>query len=145
MSSLKLNKLGFLIAGASLLALVAAQGCSSDDDSQAMPTAGSAGTGKAGNGNGEGGSGDTNGEGGSGNVGNTSNGGGNSDAGTGPSSEAGNGGEAGGMPAAGCTDATGCYTCTPTNSAQFENKCVTGGCPDTFTDPLSKKALVGTL
>ena len=33
MSSLKLNKLGFLVAGASLIALVVSQGCSSGDDS----------------------------------------------------------------------------------------------------------------
>jgi hypothetical protein len=139
MSSLKLNKLGFLIAGASLLAIVVAQGCSNSDDTQAAPTAGSPGTaGKAGNG--EGGSGDTgNGEGGAGNTGNT----GNTEGGASEAGSGGEGGEAGAAPT--CTDATGCYLCAPTNSTQFENGCVTGGCPDTFTDVLSKKALVGTL
>lgn len=144
MSSFKLNKLGFTVAGAALLALAVTQGCSSGDDSQAAPSGGSAG--KAGSGNagkGEGGSGDTTGEGGSGNVGNSSSGG---DAGTGNvSNEAGAGGEAGGMTGPSCTGANGCYSCAPTTSIQFENGCVAGGCPDTFTDKLSKIALVGTL
>ncbi|MEO7033028.1 MAG: hypothetical protein ABI548_04245 [Polyangiaceae bacterium] len=160
MSFFKFNKLGFMVAGAALLAFAVTQGCSSDDDSQAMPGggAGSAGTaGKSGSGNGEsgsvngeGGSGDSTGEGGSGNVGNsTSNGG---DAGSGNvgnvgnvGNEAGTGGEAGGAVGPSCTAASGCYSCAPTNSIQFENGCVTGGCPDTFTDKLSKIAVVGTL
>jgi hypothetical protein len=142
MSFFKLNKLGFMVASAALLALAATQGCSSDDDSQAAPSGGSsgkAGSGNAGKANGEGGSGDTNGEGGSGNVGNSSS----SDAGTGGSMDAGAGGEAGG--GNNCTGADGCYSCTPSTSLQFENGCVAGGCPDTFTDHLSKIALVGTL
>ncbi len=149
MSSFKLNKLGFMVAGAALLALAVTQGCSSDDDSQAAPSGGSAGTagkGSAGKGSGEGGSGDNTGEGGSGNVGNTSSGG---DAGGGNvgnvGNEAGNGGEAGAPVGPSCTGANGCYSCAPTTSIQFENGCVAGGCPDTFTDKLSKIAQVGTL
>ncbi|MEP7050716.1 MAG: hypothetical protein ABJB12_10200 [Pseudomonadota bacterium] len=154
MSSFKLNKLGFMVASAALLALAAAQGCSSGDDSQAAPNggaAGKAGSGNAGSGNagktnGEGGSGDTTGEGGSGNVGNSSNG----DAGSGNTgntgnTEAGAGGEAGTGNTAQCTGADGCYSCTPATSIQFENGCVAGGCPDTFKDTLSKIDLVGKL
>jgi len=141
MSFFKLNKLGFMVAGAALLALAVTQGCSSDDDSQATPSGGSAGmAGKSGSGNGEGGSGNNTGEGGSGDTGNT---GGVGDSGSG-NTDAGAGGEAGG-PGGNCTGADGCYSCTPTTSLQFENGCVAGGCPDTFTDKLSKIALVGTL
>ena len=142
MSSFKFNKLGFMVAGAALLALAAAQGCGSDDDTQAQPSGGSAGAagkGNAGKG-GDSGAGDTSSEAGSGNTGNTSSGG---DAGSG--NEAGNGGEAGGTVGPTCTGANGCYSCAPTTSTQFENYCVTGGCPDTFTDKLSKIALVNTL
>ena len=140
MSSFKLNKLGFMVAGAALLALAVTQGCGSSDDSQSTPSGG-AGSGSAGKTNGEGGAGDTTGEGGSANVGNSSN----SDAGTGGSTDAGAGGEAGGGNTTQCTGANGCYSCAPTTSTQFENGCVAGGCPDTFTDKLSKIAVVGTL
>jgi len=149
MSSFKFNKLGFMVAGAALIALAATQGCSSDDDSQAAPSGGSAGAsgkGNAGKG-GDSGAGETGNEGGSANVGNTGNGGdaGGGNVGNTGNTDAGAGGEAGNGNGPGCTDATGCYTCAPTNSIQFENACVTGGCPDTFTDKLSKIAKVGTL
>ena len=146
MSSFKFNKLGFMVAGAALLALAVTQGCSSDDDSQAAPSggaAGSAGKGNAGKG-GDSGAGDTSSEAGSGNTGNTGNTSAGGDSGSG-NTEAGAGGEAGGSVGPNCTGANGCYSCAPTTSIQFENGCVAGGCPDTFTDKLSKIAVVGTL
>jgi hypothetical protein len=147
MSCSKSKNLGLFAVGFTVFAFVAAQGCSNSDDTQASPpsagsagkaggTVSEAGTGdvsEAGSGNdtSNGGSGNTGNEAGSGNVGN--------EAGAG----AGAGGEGGGP--ASCTGPDGCYLCAPTTSAEFENGCVTGGCPDSFTDTLSKKSLVGTL
>jgi hypothetical protein len=150
MSLFKAKKLSFLAAGVTVVALFAAQGCGSSDDSQAAPTAGAAGahagsTGKSGAGNGD--SGATNSNGGSGNTGNT----GNTDAGTGGTDN--NPGDAGAAGAAGapvvdpgCVDATGCYSCAPKTNDQFLNQCVAGGCPAHFDNTtLTKLNLVGTL
>jgi hypothetical protein len=145
MSLLKAKKLGFLAASITV-ALLLAQGCSSSDDSQAAPPAAGAGGGHAGS-TGKSGSGN----GGSGNTGNTGNVG-NENAGTGgvetnPGGEAGAGGEAGTPPIpAGCLGADGCYSCAPTNTNQFLNACVAGGCPAHFDNgTLTNLNLVGTL
>jgi hypothetical protein len=151
MSPFKAKKLGFLAVGITALALFAAQGCSSGDDSQASPPAGGAGgshagaTGKSGSGNSQ--AGTTNSNGGSGNTGNT----GNDNAGAGGAvdnnDEAGAGGEAGApVVPPGCVDATGCYSCAPQTNDQFLNACVAGGCPAHFDNTtLTKLNLVGTL
>ena len=152
MSRLNAKKLGFLAAGITTLALFAAQGCSSSDDSQAAPPAAGAGgghagsAGKSGAGAGNSDAGATNNNGGSGNTGNT----GNSEGGVGASDtngDAGAAGEAGSPPVnPSCVDATGCYSCAPKNSNQFLNACVAGGCPAHFDNTtLTKLDLVGTL
>jgi hypothetical protein len=144
MSLLKSKNLGLFAVGIAVFTLAAAQGCSSSDTQVTPASAGSAGSaGKAGGtvseagaaGVAEGGSGNSTSNGGSGNTGNTGN-----EAGAG--GEAGVGGEAG---APTCTGPDGCYLCAPTTTTEFENGCVTGGCPDSFTDTLSKASLVGTL
>jgi hypothetical protein len=148
MSLFKAKKLSFLAAGITVVALFAAQGCSSDDDSQAAPpTAGAGGghaagsAGKSGSGNGE--SGATNSNGGSGNTGNT----GNSEAGVAGVDNNGEAGAAGAAPVEpGCVDATGCYSCVPKTNDQFLNQCVSGGCPAHFDNTtLTKLDKVGTL
>jgi hypothetical protein len=153
MSLFKAKKLSFLAAGITVVALFAAQGCSSGDDSQAAPpTAGAGGghaagstgsSGKSGAGNGE--SGATGNNGGSGNTGNENAGAGGVE--TNPGGEAGTAGEAGAPPVEpGCVDATGCYSCAPKTNDQFLNQCVAGGCPAHFDNTtLTKLNLVGTL
>ena len=149
MSPFKAKKLGFLAAGITV-ALLVAQGCSSSgDDSQASPTAGAAGahagsTGKSGAGNS---AGATNNNGGSGNTGNDNAGAGGVDTNPNPGAEAGAAGEAG-APSVNqsCVGADGCYSCTPTNTTQFLNACVAGGCPAHFDNStLTQLKLVGTL
>ncbi len=151
MSRLNAKKLGFLAAGITTLALFAAQGCSSGDDSQATPPtagaggghAGSAGTSGAGAGNSDAGA--TNNNGGSGNTGNSEGGVGASDTNT--NGDAGAAGEAGSPPVnPSCVDATGCYSCAPKTNNEFLNQCVAGGCPAHFDNTtLTKLNLVGTL
>ncbi|HET7538416.1 MAG TPA: hypothetical protein VFK05_01045 [Polyangiaceae bacterium] len=140
MSFLKLKKFGVLAAGAGLLAVLAMQGCSSDE-TQAAPSAGAGGkanagaagkltggeSAKAGNG-GSAGTPDEEPNAGAGNV-------------------DGEGGAAG-EPAVdpGCIGDDGCYSCAPKTNNQFLNACVEGGCPATFDNStLSKLNLVGTL
>src|SRR6185369_633742 len=141
MSLLNLKKFGFLAASVGLLALVAIQGCSSDD-TQATPgsggknsTAGSAGS-----------------KGGSGPNAGSSNGGSSgeedqpmTDGGAaGENGEGGAGGEAPVDP--GCLGEDDCYKCEPKTNNQFLNACVEGGCPASFDNStLSKLNLVGTL
>jgi hypothetical protein len=139
MSLLNLKKFGFWAASVGLFALVAIQGCSSDD-TQATPgsggknsTAGSAGKGgsgpKAGSSNG----------GASGSEDQPSDGG--------SAGEDGQGGEGGEAPVdPGCLGPDDCYKCEPKTNNQFLNACVEGGCPATFDNStLSKLNLVGTL
>lgn len=57
MSYSKLNRVGLAATAAMLLAIGVVQGCSSSDDSQAMPTAGTSSGGKSGSGTGGGSSG----------------------------------------------------------------------------------------
>ena len=139
MSLLNLKKFGFLAASVGLFALVAAQGCSSDD-TQASPgsggksSAGSAGSDKAGSGPKAG----------------SSNGGsaGTTDEPTaGAAGEDGEGGEGGEAPVdPGCIGEDDCYKCEPKTNSQLLNACVEGGCPATFdNNTLSKLNLVGTL
>ena len=157
MSTPKNNRLGFLAAGVTLVAILAAQGCSSSDDSsgQAMPTAGKPSTGgssssTAGSGGKSGGSSST-----AGSAGKPSTGGGSSEAGAGSggtssvAGDTGAGGEAGSTGEAGagsCDGPNGCYNCAPITTPQYANHCVTGGCPATFDNStLSQIAKVGTL
>lgn len=156
MSPFKAKKLGLLAAGIIGLTLIAAQGCSSGDDSQAAPPSAGAGgghsagsTGKsgsanAGSGNGDAGTGATNNNGGSGNTGNNDNAGA---GGTPSGGDAGAGGEAGTAPVpTNCDGPAGCYSCTPKTNDQFLNQCVAGGCPAHFDNStLTKLNLVGTL
>ena len=145
MSFFKAKKLGFLAAGVTALALFAGQGCSSDDDSQAAPSAGSSGktgsAGKSGSGNE---AGDTTSNGGTGDTGNSGNEGGAAGAAAG---EAGAAGAAGTPPVdPGCLGANDCYSCAPKTNDQFLNACVEGGCPAHFDNgTLTKLNLVGTL
>jgi hypothetical protein len=139
MSLLNLKKFGFLAASVGLFALIAIQGCSSDD-TQATPgsggkgSAGSAGSDKAGSGPKAG----------------SSNGG---SAGTteeptaGAAGEDGEGGAGGEAPVdPGCLGDDDCYKCEPKTNNQFLNACVEGGCPASFDNStLSKLNLVGTL
>jgi hypothetical protein len=152
MSHVNAKKLGYLVAGAALLALFSAQGCGSDAD-QASPTAGAAG---AHNPN-AGAAGKTNSGAGAGGKANTTAGAGgkaNPGGGDGPVGEGGAAGEAGEAGAGGeagatgenCDGPKGCYSCTPTTNTQFLNHCVEGGCPATFDNSkLTKLNLVGTL
>jgi hypothetical protein len=148
MSHAKAKKLGYLAAGAAILALFAAQGCGSDDDGQAKPTAGAAGAhstaGAGGKTSGGGSSGKTStaGKGADENGGSAP-----TDGGAPPDvpGEGGSGGEAGAQPTD-CDGPDGCYSCTPKTNDQLLNHCVPGGCPATFdNDTLSKIGLVGTL
>ena len=127
MSLLKSKKLGFSALTLVVLALAAAQGCSSSgDDSQAAPTAGTS----SGGASGHAGTGSTSaGTGGSSTAGTGT--GGSSTAGTGAGGTAGSTttmGEAGAGGAADCDGPDGCYNCAPTVDAQFLNHCVAGGC-----------------
>jgi len=143
MSLLNLKKFGFLVASMGLCALVALQGCSSDDN-QATPgtggknsSAGAAGSNKAGSGSkagsGNGGS--------SGQEDEPSEGGAAGGSGEG---EGGAGGEASVDP--GCLGEDDCYKCEPKTNSQFLNACVEGGCPASFDNStLPKLNLVGTL
>jgi hypothetical protein len=147
MSFLKAKKLGFLAAGVTALALFAAQGCSSGDDSQASPgSSGKTGSaGKSGSGNE---AGDAANNGGSGNTGNTGNTAGNTEGGAaGEAGAAGAAGAAGTPPVdPGCLGANDCYSCAPKTNNQFLNACVEGGCPAHFDNgTLTKLDLVGTL
>jgi len=148
MSFLNKHKLGLFFAGAAIATIFAVQGCSSSDDSaQNTPSGGKANNGgsggasAAGKGGTSSGTAGKTGTGGSGNSGNEA-GGGNTPGAGGEGGDMG-GGEAG---AGACDGPNGCYSCTPTNSTQFANHCVTGGCPATFDNTtLSKLNLVGTL
>ncbi|HTA89565.1 MAG TPA: hypothetical protein VK745_08315 [Polyangiaceae bacterium] len=125
MSLLKSKKLGFSALTLVVLALAAAQGCSSSDDSgQATPTAGTS----SGGASASAGTSSTAGKGGSGTAGTGT--GGSSAAGTGAGGSAGSTtmGEAGEGGAADCSGPDGCYNCAPTNDTQFLNHCVAGGC-----------------
>ena len=146
MSRSNAKKLCYLAAGAAILALFAAQGCSSDSVDQAKPTAGAPSTAGAGGKANAGAGGKTSGAG---------KGGAEEAGGTAPS-EGGAGGEPGegGMGGMGgeagapenCDGPKGCYSCTPTTNSQLLNHCVPGGCPATFdNNTLSKLNLVGTL
>jgi len=146
MSAFKVKKLGYLAAVTTLLALVVAQGCGSDDN-QAAPTGGagksSAGAGgKANTTAGAGGKASTT-------AGDTGKAGGDpiEEGGAGGAIEMGMGGEGGeGVVGPDCSDPTGCYSCTPKTNAQFLNHCVEGGCPAHFDNStLTKLDLVGTL
>jgi hypothetical protein len=161
MSHAKAKKLGYLAAGAAILALFAAQGCGSDDNTQAKPTAGAggahsmAGAGGKANGAGAGGkangtAGKTSGNGGDGENGGTDEMGGAppSDGGapTNPPGDGGSGGEAGATGPVTCEGDDGCYSCTPKTNEQLLNHCVPGGCPATFDNSkLSQLNKVGTL
>lgn len=141
MSLLNLKKFGFMAAGVGLFAILAAQGCSSDDP-QAAPSAGAGGKSNT-----AGAAGSK--AGGAGNKAGEANNGGS--AGTiGPDDTAGSGGEGGEGGAApidpGCIGDDGCYSCPPKTNSQFLNACVEGGCPATFDNSkLTKLGLVGTL
>jgi hypothetical protein len=144
MSRSNAKKLGYLAAGAAILALFAAQGCGSDSDEQAKPTAGAAGAHSAGAGGktsaGAGGKTSSAGKGGADETGGTAP----SDGGA-PDmpGEAGMGGEGNGVD---CDGPDGCYSCTPTTNDQFLNHCVPGGCPATFDNStLTELDKVGTL
>lgn len=155
MSHAKAKKLGYLAAGAAIFALVAAQGCGSDSDTQAKPTAGAGGAhsmaGAGGKADGAGAGGKSNGSAGKTN----SNGGMEDTAGAPPSEggapdnphgEGGSGGEAGATGPDNCDGPDGCYSCTPKTNDQLLNHCVPGGCPATFDNStLSKLNQVGTL
>ncbi|HYQ03196.1 MAG TPA: hypothetical protein VER96_31195 [Polyangiaceae bacterium] len=143
MSLLNLKKFGTLAACVGLLALVAAQGCSSDD-TQATPSHAGSGGKSAASGGGEdkGGSGSKAGEGNNGGAA------GNPDEATGgvagEDGEGGMGGEPSVDPS--CVGKDGCYSCEPKTNTQFLNACVEGGCPATFDNSkLTKLNLVGTL
>jgi hypothetical protein len=142
MSRSNAKKLGYLAAGAAILTLFAAQGCSDSND-QVKPTAGA---------------GPTAGEGGKANAGaggktsGAGKGGADETGGSAPSeggaagepSEGGMGGEAGA--GQNCDGPKGCYSCTPTTNDQLLNHCIPGGCPATFDNStLSKLNLVGSL
>jgi hypothetical protein len=143
MSLLNLKKFGFMAAGVGLFAIVAAQGCSSDDP-QATP---SGGTGGKSNTAGSAGSK----SGGAANKAGAENNGGS--AGVPPDEETagsdgdGDGGEGGAAPIdPGCIGDDGCYSCPPKTNSQFLNACVEGGCPANFDNSkLTKLGLVGTL
>jgi hypothetical protein len=146
MSRSNAKKLGYMAAGAALLALFAAQGCGSDSDEQVKPTAGAAGahsTAGAGGKTTAGAGGKTSTTAGKGGADETG--------GTAPSDggapdmpgEGGAGGEGG---AVDCGGGDECYSCTPTTNDQLLNHCVPGGCPATFNNKtLTKLNLVGTL
>ncbi|HEY0462952.1 MAG TPA: hypothetical protein VGC79_02030 [Polyangiaceae bacterium] len=140
MSLLNLKKFGFMAASVSLLAIVAAQGCSSDD-TQATPSGGSGGKPSTGGAAGKAGSedkgGDANNGGTAGVVEDTAGAGG-------VDAEGGAGGEPPVDP--GCIGDDDCYSCPPKTNSQFLNACVEGGCPANFDNSkLSKIDLVGTL
>lgn len=140
MSLLNLKKFGFMAASVGLLAIVAAQGCSSDD-TQAAPSGGSGGKASTGGSAGKPGSAGKGGEtenGGSAGVVEDTAGAGGVDA------EGGAGGEAPIDP--GCIGDDGCYSCTPKTNNQFLNACVEGGWPAKFDNSkLTKIDWVGTL
>jgi len=127
MSPLKSKKLGFSAAVVVVLGLALAQGCSSSDDSsQATPTAGTnaGGTSSHAGTTGNGGS-STAGKGGTG----TGTGGTTSPtAGTGGAAGSPDMGTAGEGGAIDCNGPDGCYNCAPTTTVQFLNHCVAGGC-----------------
>ncbi len=125
--SLSSKKLGLSALGVFVLALAVVQGCSSSDDSsQAQPTAGtnSGGT-KANGGSGGASTGGTKANGGSSAGGTTTQGGSGGQAGSGTPDEGGAGGEGG---AVDCNGPDGCYNCAPKTDTQFLNHCVAGGC-----------------
>ena len=144
MSLIKANQLGFL-AGLTVLALGLAQGCSSGDDSQAMPPAAGAGGKSGGAGSsGKSGSGNGNAPGAGGEAGAPVSPSGGDSGAAGAPPAGGDSGAAGASPA-NCDGPDGCYSCTPTTPDQFANHCVTGGCPAHFDNTkLSKLALVGS-
>lgn len=143
MSLLNLKKFGTLAACVGLLALVAAQGCSSDDKQATPSHAGSGGKSAA-----SGGSEDKGGSGSKAGEGNNGGAAGNPDEATGgvagEDGEGGMGGEPSVDPS--CVGKDGCYSCEPKTNTQFLNACVEGGCPANFDNSkLTKLNLVGTL
>ncbi|HEX3850296.1 MAG TPA: hypothetical protein VHW01_04980 [Polyangiaceae bacterium] len=125
MSLLRSKKFGFSALAFAVLALAAAQGCSSgDDDNQATPTGGTTSTGGAAGHAGTSTSGGSAGHAGTSTGGN----GGTTTAGTGGAAGATETGMAGEGGAVDCNGPDGCYNCAPTNDTQFLNHCVAGGC-----------------
>jgi hypothetical protein len=127
MSPLKSKKFGFSAAAIIVFGLALSQGCSSSDDSQAAPTAGTSSGGTGGHaGTATGGSG-TAGHAGTGTGGSSTGatGGTGGTGGAGGSPDMGMAGEGG---AADCSGPDGCYDCAPSTTTQFLNHCVAGGC-----------------